>query len=551
MGLDNTWVGYFSRSYQQAKEDILNRLGITTPEMSDHTESNPYIWIIDIWLGIAELLHYYIDNAAREVFLYSARQYKSAQKIAKLFNYRLKGYSAASTILRFYIEDPISTDIVIPAGTILMAEEIPYMTTTTVTIEAGNTEITVLAIQRVTATANFTSNGNPSQWIELEDSAVDKSLTVTVDNITYSFVEDFYLSIPDSLVFTTEITPDKKFRVIFGDDVNGKIPSLNAEVVINYYTSSGSVGNVAAGEINEFSADLDFPVSVFVTNDTDASGGGEIETLASLKKTIPASLRTLKRAVTPLDFKDIAEGVNGVEKAFVSYECGASVDVYIVPTGIGGATPDLLESVRLAFYGATPVDATKLIMMEVTPKPAGRIAAVIVANVTVSPVYNRSLVTAAVKQNLMDFLSAKNQDISGSVYIGDIYQVIENTEGVAHSQLELLSTIPEATIINGTSVLDWTRVLSPNSTAQLRWTIKYIGDDEYELRKGSSFLGQFQIGQNVVVGELNFTVNDGPYVVGDMWEFTTYRYNGTIELNEPSIITLSEVNINLTVTGGV
>jgi len=397
---------------------------------------------------------------------------------------------------------------------------------------------------------NYTSNGNPSQKVDLEDNTVDKSVTIAVDSIVYSFVEDFYLSTPDSLVFTTEIGADKKFRVIFGDDVNGKIPSLNASVVINYYTSSGSIGNVAIGEIDTIESVIASPTTVFVTNDTYATGGGEIETLESLKKTIPASIRTLNRAVTPQDFKDIAERVNGVEKAFVSYDCGASVDVFVVPSGIGGATTELLESVRLEFYGLTTEEATKLIMMEVTPKPAGRIGARITAKVAVSPVYNRALVTTAVKDNLKAFLSAENQEISGSVFIGDIYQVIENTEGVLHCELELLSTVPEATIISGDSVLDWTRQLYPASTTELKWTIKYIGGTTYEFRKGSSFLGQFEIGQTVNVQELSFTVNAGAYTSGDIWEFTTYRYNGTIELNEPSIFTLSDENINLTVTGG-
>lgn len=546
MRLINTWIGYFDRSYQQGKEAILARMGVTIPEMSDHTESNPYIWIVDIFLGISELLHYYIDNAAREVFLHSARQYKSAQKIAKLFSYRLRGFSASSGTLRFYIDAPVATDIIIPANTVVSADGIEFSTITAVTITAGDLYKDVLAIQRTAASASYTSNGNPSQLVLLEDSAVDKSITITVNNITYSFVDNFLLSKPDSMHFTTGIDEQQKFFVIFGDGINGSIPILNADVVINYFTSKGSLGNVAAGEVNTIISAVPAPVTVKVRNLDYTSGGSNLETLASLKKTIPASLRTLNRAVTERDFKDIAEGVVGVEKAFVSYDCGAMVDVFIVPAGTGGASQVLRDSVRDAFY-----DETRLIMMEVMIKPAGRIMASIRANVKVLDVYNRGLVAQAVKNNLKAFFASDNQEISGSVFVGDIYQVIENTEGVDHCEVVLITTLPEATIVSGNSVLSWNRFLNPASASKQVWKIKYIGGTEFELRKGSSYIGTFNFGQTLTLPELTMTVVDNGYVAGDVWEFTTYKYNGTIELSEPSILTISDANINLTMTGGV
>lgn len=546
MSLINTWVGYFDRSYQQGKEAIFTRLGVTVPEMSDHTESNPYVWIVDIFLGISELLHYYIDNAAREVFLHSARQYKSGQKIAQLFSYRLKGFSASSGMVRFYIDTAALVDIEIPVGTIVTAESLPFITVSSGTIAAGNIYVDVLAVQREAATLPYTSDGNPAQTVLLDDNTVDKSVTITVNNITYSFVDNFLLSTPSSLHFTTGIDKDQKFYVLFGDGVNGIIPILNADIVINYFTSQGAIGNVASGTIDTILTAVPAPVTVLVTNLDYTTGGSDLEALASLKRTIPASLRTLNRAVTETDFKDIAESVGGVEKAFVSYNCGAAVDIFIVPTGTGGATQVLRDSVRDAFY-----DETRLIMMEVEVKPAGRIMARIVATVKVLDVYNRTLVSTAIKNNLKAFFASDNQEISGSVYIGDIYQVIENTEGVAHCEVQIITTVPEATIVSGNSILSWTRQLNPASASTQVWRIKYIGDDEYELRKGSSFIGTFDIGTTLNLPELSMTVLDGGYTAGDIWDFTTYKYNGTIELSEPSILTINDANINLTVTGGV
>lgn len=546
IGLINTWIGYYDRSYEQAKQAILTRLGITTPEMSDHTESNPYIWILDVFLGIAELLHYYIDNAAREVFLHSARQYKSAQKIAKLFTYRLKGFTAASVSVKFYLAEESTVLVTIPAGTLIKAGDVEYRTASGTTIPIGDLFTEVIAIQRTPVVLNYVSTGNPAQKVLLEDNTVDKSMTVAVDSVQYSFVENFLLSKAVDKVFTTEIGTDQKPYIIFGDGIDAIIPPLNSNIVINYFTSLGTEGNVAIGEIDTIDSGASFSAEVFVTNDMYATGGSGIETLKSLKRTIPASLRTLNRAVTPKDFRDIAESHNGVQKAFEDYRCGAAVDIFIVPTGTGGATPILLEEVRELFY-----DETKLIMMEVIIKPAGRIMATVSANVRVSDVYNRTIVTAAVKENLKLFLSAENQEISGAVRIGDIYQTIETTEGVDYCEVLLLSTVPEATNVNGLSTLNWTRSLLPVSSSNQVWHIKYVGGTSYELRKGSTFVDTFEFGQTINFEEVVFTINSGDYTLGDVWEFTTYRYNGTIELAEPSILTIDDAHINLTVTGGV
>lgn len=546
MALKNTWIGYFDRSYEQAKEAILNRLGITTPELSDHTESNPLITVVDIFLGISELLHYYIDNAAREVFLHSARQYKSAQKIAKLFNYRLKGYSASSVTVKFSIENADTVVVPIPANTEIRAGEISYLTSASAEIPIGDLFCEVVAVQKTAANTTYTSTGDPDQTIELPSNTVDKSVTVTVNSVQYTFVSDLYLSTSTNTHFTTEITKDRKMQIVFGDGTNGIIPPLNANVAVSYYTCKGAEGNVASGEIDTIIGSVGVNETVSVTNESYATGGSGLETLSRLKRTIPASIRTLNRAVTPSDFRDIAEGHSGVAQAYPVYECGAAVDVFIVPTGLGGATQVLMDEVRDLFY-----HETKLILMDVIIKPAGRISAKIVAKVTVLDVYNQAQTTQKVKDNLSSFLSSTNQEISGSVYIGDIYQVIENTEGVSHCQVELLSTIPEATIVTGTTVLDWTRTLLPASDEQIRWTIKFIGNNNYELRRENVFMGTFAIGGQINLPMIQFTVNAGSYTAGDSWEFVTYNYNGTINLDEPSIVTIEEANMDLTVVGGV
>ena len=113
MVVKNKWVGYLDRTYQQIKSSVLSKLSIYLPEMTDHTESNPFIIEVDVWAGLTEHLNYYIDNSARESFLATARLYSSMAKIAKFSKYRLRGVIASSVTLTFTLSDLLSTNYVI------------------------------------------------------------------------------------------------------------------------------------------------------------------------------------------------------------------------------------------------------------------------------------------------------------------------------------------------------------------------------------------------------------------------------------------------------
>ena len=51
MKLTQNWVGYLDRSYEQIKRSCLKRLGTIAPEISDHSESNPFIIILPMFSG--------------------------------------------------------------------------------------------------------------------------------------------------------------------------------------------------------------------------------------------------------------------------------------------------------------------------------------------------------------------------------------------------------------------------------------------------------------------------------------------------------------------
>lgn len=550
MKIQNTWVGYVHRTYQQIKDNVLTVMGVHLPEMTDHTESNPFIKFLSIWAGLTEHLNYYIDNTARELFLATARQYNSAIKTAQQFDYRVRGVKAATVDLTFSIAEAQATDIEIPRYTRVSTEDgIPFITTIQAYILAGTRHVTVGAIQaeRFANEVVGVSNGSPTQRFPLTESTEDRSVSVVISGVSYTPVDSFSFSAPADTVFKTGLNEDQVLEIIFGDGVKGYIPQSGSQIVVEYYESLGRAGNLAENTITTMAVPIiTANGEVSVTNVNRSAGGADIETLADLKKSIPLSIRTLNRAVTEQDYKDIAELQSGVAKAGISFKCGKTVDVYIVPTGGGVATQQLLDYVKDAYY-----DETRMVTTAVRVLSAGELTLSLTADVRVLPAFNRTSVEAAVRQNLQNYFGSEDRKLSEGIEIGNIYEVIENTEGVDFSKVILITVLPFARILSGDNALDWTRVMNAGSTGVVRWRLRFSTAGEFDLQREDQYAGTYQLEQLVNKPEISFTLLDAGYAAGDSWEFYTYPYNDSFAVSEPSVAVLYDSAVTLNMTGGV
>ena len=539
MALKNAWVGYVDRTYQQIKESVLTKFGIQLPEMTDHTESNPFVKFLSIWSGIAEHLNYYIDNAAREIFLPTSRQYKSAIKIASLFDYRIRGVKASSVDLTFYLDAPASEDIFIPIGTVVSTEDgIVFSTTRNGVVVAGTMSVVVPAkqVEWFYSEELGTSSGLKSQRFILTEDTEDSSVKVYVGGIAYTYKDTLAFSGPEDTVFTLSLNTDKVLELAFGNGIQGVIPNAGASIVVGYGLSKGSEGNLAESTITKMVTVIN---GLKVTNYNRASGGSDIESLEDLKKLIPLSIRTLRRAVTHQDYEDIANMVAGIKGSKVMFSCGKTVDVYVVPEGGGVASQSLLSEVESAFTN------TKMITTNVRALAAGEVQLIMVVNVNVLPAFSRVAVELKVRNAIKNYVNVENAYIGGSTEIGNLYELVESIEGVDFSEIKLLNVVPFARITSGESVLNWTRELKPTSDSIVVWSLRYSSALEFELLKNGQYNGTYQIGTEINLPEIKMTINAGTYVAGDSWQFVTYPYNASVVLQEPSVAVLLDSNLTL------
>jgi len=532
----NNWTGYFQRTYDQIKGSVLAQLSAAAPEITDQSAGNPLIRGIEVWAGIAEWIHYYIDNNAKETFLAAARRYPSGVAAARFNNYRIHNASPASAVIIFYITTAQSTDIVIPKNTKVTTVDgnIDFYTTADITLLTGQTRVSANVIQLSPTVQNITvvATGQAGQAFKIDNQIADGFVSVVVNNINWRSVDNFIFSSGADAAFMQNVSYSGDAIIMFGDGYRGGVPSINQNILISYQTTLGTLGNVNANTINTIPNAITSPVPISVLNPLAASGGSDIETLSSLKRNVPSVRRTQMRAVTKTDYKAITEMVAGVSRAAIDNQCGNVITVYIVPSGGGLATPTLIQQVT------NFLDDKKVLGRSINVVSAGIVRILFEIVLKVKNGYSNTDVSNTVIANLTAFLSFENQEIGGTVYKSDIYQTIEDTIGVDNSDIVKMTTVPYARPTYLPSVLDWVVQTLPTSVATVKWELKFVvqqlGVSRFQLYKNGNYKGTFSSNVEVVFLEVRFTILEN-YANGYSWEFYTYKYSENLILTEMSL----------------
>lgn len=349
-------IDYTSRDYQSLREDMIARVRARIPDWSGTDPSDFGVALIEAFAYMGDLMSYYIDRAANESSLSTARRRANVIALARDLGYEPAGYSPSSVTLQFI--NTSSTPILVPAGTVVSARvtvndlylTIPFETNEDLTLGSESTgDVTATQGQTITGTEGYgeplgLSSGAPRQVFELPNSNVLKeSVQVYVyDGVNYlpwQIVDHMYDYAPLSRVFRVRDSGDDVVYVEFGDGVSGLIPPTGYAIYAEYRAVDGTYGNVPAGAIREITeipglTQTELAValgSLSVTNDTPATGGTDPEDTESIRFNARQAYRASTRAVTLDDYQNIALGVPSCGKASAQSETPASVLLAVAP----------------------------------------------------------------------------------------------------------------------------------------------------------------------------------------------------------------------------
>lgn len=315
MSSQTTPIDYTVRDYNVIKEAFKVRIQSAFPDVwRDFYESGAGTAITDLLAFQGALLSFQLDYQANETYLPTARDRDSLLKLGRLVGYQMRTPTAASVNVTATLGVLYAQDIIIPAGTTYTtASGVAFVTVDDYRITAGNLTGDIVLSQGIVRTDTFTSDGTAFQTLSLTQTPViDGTVSVTVDGDAWSEVESLVYSDGDSNVFDALFDEEANGFVRFGDDTSGRIPPLNASIVVTYRTGGGVRGNIGVGEVagsvqgyREGIMPLSY-VTVALSNTERGSGGEAAESVTHAKLWIPPTVKANSRAVTISDFDALA-----------------------------------------------------------------------------------------------------------------------------------------------------------------------------------------------------------------------------------------------------
>ena len=549
--ITNPWLGTYQRSYQQIKSKLIEGLSNIKDDngkqlITDVSEGNILIIVISMFAAIAEVLHFYIDNAGRESFLPTARKYSSVLKHGKLVDYHARSAIAATvdvTLVRPLTSSSKGKVISIPQGTEfkdkagntwLSAKNITWNTNVS-TCKVPLIQHKYYEFENLYGTQIPKADQIQISLGTLDDGLYEEgTMAMEIGSETWVLVKTFAYSKPTDRHFMVQNTEDDIPVIIFGDGTFGMKPVPGSIItVVSCYITNGSDGNVSAGSITDVPTIISSAVSDAKISNVNAAGGGSnYEDFNMLKEHIPLSVRTLGVAVTKQDFIDYAMQVDGVNKAKMEYECGRKMTLYISPDNAAVASSELCNRVLNHLKKFVPLTTWLKV------KSAGKAKIILEMDVTGKPSFKSDDIKDQVLQALYDKYSPDHSSIGGSVRISDIYALIDNLSMVDYLHITKFYIVPWPKTIVGSKDLEFSTYSLNKATGSTSYYIYFENATSYTIRSltGGFVKTSIPITSTIINDTKNgnqFSLSfvDNQYDKGSKYQFTISEPN--LDYNDP------------------
>lgn len=546
MGITNKWLNPYQRSYQQIKAKLVESLmGLKDKDgqklITDYSEGNILIIILSLFAAIAEVLHYYVDNMARETFLSTARRYDSVVKHGALVDYHARAAIAATVdviLSRSITGNSIGAKLTIPQGTLFTDQSgNSWLSTRDVTWYSNVTTCRVPIIQHEKYTTSALNNMviPTGDRVQLNLGTLPNgkyyehgSMSLQIGGESWVLVETFAKSKPTDKHFMVSVDESLNPYIMFGDGTFGKKPAAGAKITnVVFYLTNGSQGNVKSNTITSVPSVISSSITdATVSNAYDAGGGSNYENFTMLKEHIPLSVKTLGVAITKEDFESLAMLVDGVNKAKADYECGRKLTVYISPDGGAVASSELISRV----YNLLSQRAPMTTWLKV--KSAGKVQIILEMDVTGKKSYKTAEIQTQILTALYNAYSPEQAEIGGSVRVSDIYALIDNLSTVDYLHLTKFYIKPWPTTIYGNKELALGQFKLNKATGSMTYFITFNSSTTFTVRSVSngyvatgSVGGSLQVVDKANGFDFSLDIQNNSYQSG-------YRYSITV--SEPN-----------------
>ena len=273
--------------------------------------------LLDVLAYNTHYLGFNANMLANEMFLDSASLRSSVVSHAKTLGYEPTSVTAPTATIDVTLSNVSNSTRTLSKGTTFNAtvdnDSYQFVCIEDVTETKNGTDIVfnnLVVYEGTYVTQRYTvDTDDADQRFVINDNRIDvRTLSVSVQNsssdtTTTTFVKatDVTQLNSESLVYWLQEVESGKYQVYFGDGVVSKSVSNNNIIILEYVATNKSLANGASAFSN--SGAIDGETSVIVTTVDSAKGGGERETIDSVKLNAPLDYASQGRCVTVGDYQ--------------------------------------------------------------------------------------------------------------------------------------------------------------------------------------------------------------------------------------------------------
>ena len=455
----NNEIDYSTRDYEGFRTDMIKGLQKRIPEYTDVSQSDAGIVLIELLAHGLDLLSYYNDKTANEVYLDTAKERKNIISLAKMLGYVFND-GRPSQFEQVFEITPQDEDFVIPRGYRIkttetsVEPEVLFETDEDLVIPSGCTGLeqdsTGKYLYSVTVTQGYTiydevlgtSDGTPNQTFTLSSSPVIKdsiSLMVTETNEEtdeWTRVDNFLDSSMDDSHFTVTITATDNGIIQFGNGKSGKIPTKRLEgLVATYRVGGGEIGNVSAMTINQLDQKIVGIVRTFNPYRANVTGVDK-EDDETIKAKAKSSFRATWGAITLDDYSAMC--LKDLQVLDAESETGRNkldTIITILPKDYSELTEGDLESLRDNLLSS--IKPHKALGVDVYIEYANKVQITPEITVTLYPNYLRKDINYLVDCVMKDTFNTNNLKLGEGIHHSQIVKELMQIEGVRYVECKI------------------------------------------------------------------------------------------------------------------
>jgi hypothetical protein len=467
-----TNIDYCTKDYNGFKEMLVDKLKKIMPQYTDTSETDAGIVLLELFSYGLDILSYYQDTLANEVFLPTEEQRENVLTWCDMFGY----YPNSSTPSRFkqvfVLDEPLDSDLIIPEGTVVktsaedVEDEIYFETTADLTIPAGCSGVETdddtgeylyyaIVVQGESIKDELLggSSGLANQEFVLGyHPVILDSVEVYVDIgdgfEKWTRVNNFMDSDTTSHHYKVYMNESGEATIVFGDGSFGLIPVKgDSNIYADYRLGGGTDGNVSANKIVELENDIEGVESTF-NPDLPLVYGTDYETLDEIKRNAPIFARTLWGAITVEDFADLTKLL------FTNVVCANAeqdsanqdkVHIYILLEDNETPTSDFLASIKNAFdmnNGGRSVVGTEVDVAQAKVTPVGFTMSVVMRDR-----YSQAEAKTKITELMQLYFDYGNYDFNTPLYLSELEGYLLDSENTLVSSVRSLRiTVPTSEV---------------------------------------------------------------------------------------------------------